>query len=81
MLSRRLQVLIDDDRYRRLEEEAQRTGASIGALVRHAIDARFASRWPDRRSAAAALLAADPMEVGGWDEIERELEHRYERPE
>jgi predicted DNA-binding protein len=40
-LSHRTQLLLDDERHRRLEEEARRTGRSIASLVREAIDARY----------------------------------------
>jgi predicted DNA-binding protein len=76
-LSRRTQLLLDDERHRRLEEESRRTGRSIGALVREAIDVRFglAEQAERHRVAAAALLAAprpaDPEP--DWAEIEREL--------
>jgi hypothetical protein len=61
-LTRRLQILIDDERYERLRQEAERTGAPIGALVRAAIDDRFA-RAVDRdevRGALRRLLDAPP---------------------
>ena len=41
-LTRRLQVLIDDDRAEALEREAARADISVGALVREAIDERLA---------------------------------------
>ena len=38
MLNRRLQVLIDDERWERLQRRSTETGASVGELVRRAID-------------------------------------------
>jgi hypothetical protein len=71
MLTRRLQVLIDDDRYERLRREAERTGAPIGAIVREAIDAALpAGRDPESIEAAGRqLLEAEPMPVGDWSEM------------
>jgi hypothetical protein len=75
-LSRRMQLLLDEGRHRHLAEEAARTGRSVGALVREAIDARFELHERDerRRRAAAALLcaprSADPEP--DWRKIERE---------
>lgn len=40
-LERRLQVLLDEDRYARLEAESRATGRSMGAIVRGAIDLHF----------------------------------------
>jgi hypothetical protein len=75
VLTRRLQVLIDDERYERLRREAERTGAPIGAVVRDAIDARFpAGRDPDSVGAAARrLLAAEPMPVDDWGDMKRQM--------
>jgi hypothetical protein len=76
-LSHRTQLLLDDERHRRLEEEARRTGRSIASLVREAIDARYerAQQGAGRRHAAAMLLDAprpsDPEP--DWAEVEREL--------
>jgi broad specificity phosphatase PhoE len=63
MLERRLQVLIDEDRYRRLRAEARRRGTSVGQLVREAIDSAFASDLARKRRAAKAILDAEPMPV------------------
>ncbi len=41
MLSERMQILLSQEQRQRLEEEAKRRGASVGSLVREAIDARF----------------------------------------
>lgn len=41
MLNRRLQVLVDDERYERLTRESERVGAPVGELVRRAIDHEF----------------------------------------
>lgn len=76
-LSHRTQLLLDDERHRRLEEEARRTGRSVASLVREAIDARYelAQQSAGARRAAAVLLDAprpgDPEP--DWAEVEREL--------
>jgi predicted LPLAT superfamily acyltransferase len=77
ILSHRTQLLLDDERHRRLEEEARRTGRSIASLVREAIDARYEleTQSAGRRRAATVLLGAprpsDPEP--DWVEVEREL--------
>ena len=53
MLSRRLQILLDERRYRRLHAEARARRASVGALVREAIDKAF--------PVSKAILSARPM--------------------
>lgn len=79
-LTRRLQVLVDEQRYERLQRESERTGAPVGAIVRDAIDARVpASAAPDEVAAAAdRLLAAEPMPVDDWNaEKQRMLDEMY----
>ena len=52
MLSERLQLLVTPAQRRRLDEESRRTGSSVGALVREAIDARYGSATADDRRRA-----------------------------
>jgi hypothetical protein len=83
MLSRRLQILIDDERYRRLSHESQRAGAPIGELVRRAIDHEYPPVADDRAAAAERLLAMSPPPGDGpepdWDEQKRDLLDGVER--
>ena len=41
VLDRRVQLLLDQETYRRLAEEASRTGRSVNALIRDAVHDRF----------------------------------------
>ena len=41
MFSERLQILFTPEQRKRLEEEARRRGASVGSLVREAVDGRY----------------------------------------
>lgn len=72
-MSRRLQILIDEERFRRLEAHASSRGASVAELVREAIDQAFPDETADRRRAAEMLLAAPQMPVEDWPEMKREL--------
>lgn len=72
-LARRTQVLLDEDRYARLEERARRTGASVGALIRQAIDVAYPAAPSDLERAGQELLDADPIAVADWPELKREL--------
>ena len=56
-LTRRLQVLIDDERYERLRRASEDSGAPVGELVRRAIDREFPPGALDRTAAADALLS------------------------
>ena len=79
MLNRRLQVLVDDERYARLARESERIGAPVGELVRRAIDHEFprAGAQDERERAGEALLAMPPPPGDGpepdWEDQKREL--------
>lgn len=62
MLNRRLQVLVDDERFERLARESERIGAPVGELVRRAIDHEFPGIGQDaeRERAGRELLAMPP---------------------
>jgi len=79
MLNRRLQVLVDDERYERLTRESERIGAPVGELVRRAIDHEFpgAGHDAERERAGRELLAMPPPPGDGpepdWEDQKREL--------
>ena len=79
MLSRRLQILLDDEQYVRLEAHARERGLSVGAAVRDAIDRAIPSDAARRRAAARAILAAEPMAVGSIGDLKRELDQAHAR--
>jgi hypothetical protein len=77
MLTRRLQVLVDEDRYERLAQASNRLGTPVGELVRRAIDREFPPRGHDRTTAARRLLELAPPPGQGrepdWEEQKQEL--------
>jgi hypothetical protein len=75
MLNRRLQILIDDARYRRLEAVARERRLSVAAVIRDAIDAALPADLAKKQRAAGALLAAEPMSVPETvEELKSELD-------
>ena len=61
MLNRRTQILLDEERYARLEQAAQVSGRSVAAVIREAIDAKLArDDDADRRREAVDWLLAQP---------------------
>ena len=81
MLTHRLQLLLDEDRYQRLTEEAKRRDVSVAAVIREAIDRSLAfpeSRAERRRRAIDAILAAAPMPVpDDPEDLRREIDEMY----
>jgi predicted DNA-binding protein len=85
-LTRRTQILLDEERYRRLEERASQTGRSVASLIRDAIDAQLeGDEVARRRREAARALLAEPMPTGydrepDWEEVEDlEYDEDYRR--
>lgn len=74
MLKERLQVLIEREQRQRLEREAALRGTSVATLVREAIDLTFPPTLPRRRSAAAAILEAEPMPAPDLADLRHELD-------
>jgi hypothetical protein len=74
MLERRLQILLDDSRYRRLAAAARARKTSVAAVVRDAIDHALPGDADKKRAAAEAILKAKPIPVPATvEELKREL--------
>jgi Ribbon-helix-helix protein, copG family len=78
LMTRRLQILLDEDRYARLERQAQRRGTSVATLVREAIDTAFPVGGLTRAEAAQRILDAEPIPVDDWPMLKQEIEEMYE---
>ncbi len=74
MLDHRLQILLDDERHRRITEAARERGVSVAAIVREAIDRGLPSSDRQRRAAGEAVLAAKDMPVPDIPELLAELD-------
>jgi hypothetical protein len=67
-LDRRVQLLLDNDRYAALEREAQQSGRSVAAVIRVAIDEMLDHGAAGRRAAARRFLASrDPDDAPAVD--------------
>jgi hypothetical protein len=64
MLTHRLQILIDEERYERVRALAQQRGTSVATVIREAIDRGLPATQRRRTAAARRILDAAPMEVG-----------------
>lgn len=79
VLTRRLQVLLDEGRFARLEALARRRKTTVAALVRDALDHAYPSGALPKEEAVERLLSRPPADLGTWDEAKRELERDLER--
>ncbi len=63
MLTHRLQLLLDDERYERVQALARQRGTSVATVIREAIDRGLPATQRRRSAAARRILAAEPMPV------------------
>jgi hypothetical protein len=74
MLNKRLQILLDEARWKRLSSYAAERNLSVGAVVREALDRSLPASSDERRAAARRILGAEPMSVPTPAALRRELE-------
>lgn len=74
MLERRLQILLDEERYGRVSAHARHRGVSVGRVIREAIDALLPGSAPRRSAAAVRILKAKPMPVPDPAGLRKELD-------
>ncbi len=63
MLERRLQILLDENRYQRVAAEAKHRGVSVASVIREAIDRALPATAPQRQAAGERILSAPDMPV------------------
>jgi hypothetical protein len=77
---RRLHLLLDEARYRRVAAAARRRETSVAAVIREAIDTALPDDADKKRAAADALLAAEPVPVPETvEELKAEIEAAHAR--
>jgi hypothetical protein len=74
MFERRLQLLLDEDRYRRVSARARERGVSIARVIRDAIDLLVPSEAGKRSRAGERILRAARMPVPDPDVLRVELD-------
>ncbi|MEB3071517.1 antitoxin [[Mycobacterium] vasticus] len=74
LLGHRLQILIDDERHRRITAAARERGVSVATVVREAIDRGLAGPIDRRESAGQRLLDAPDMDVPELTALKQELD-------
>lgn len=78
LLERRLQILLDQDRYDRVARAAEDSGQSVGAVIRHAIDVTYPEDVGAAQHAARCFLdrTSEPRDEPPLDlrELRRNLD-------
>ncbi|MGH3501185.1 MAG: hypothetical protein ACRDQA_09920, partial [Nocardioidaceae bacterium] len=78
-MTRRLQLLLDEERYQRVATVAKVQRISVAAVIRDAIDHSLAPVDRHRDAAAKSILSAAPMEVPAGNGLLDELHGLRER--
>ncbi|HEV3323762.1 MAG TPA: hypothetical protein VG147_16415 [Solirubrobacteraceae bacterium] len=73
-LEHRLQILIDEDRHRRIVRAARQRGVSVATVVREAIDHGLSGPSARRLAAGRRVLGAPDMPVPDARQLRAELE-------
>ena len=80
VLERRLQILLDEPRYRRLAARARERKVSIASVVRDAIDEALPADLAKKKAAWEAIKRADPVPVpAAVEELRGELDEAHAR--
>lgn len=78
-MDRRLQLLLDEERYRRVAAAARQQRVSVAQIIRDAIDLTLAPEQRRRSAAGREILSAPEMEVPGGDGLLLELDELRSR--
>jgi hypothetical protein len=76
MLTHRLQLLLDEERYQRVHALARQRGTSVAAVIREALDRGLPATQRRRSAAGRRILAAEPMDIS---DLSTELEELRSR--
>lgn len=76
---KRVQVLLEPAQHARLEREARRRETSVAALVREAIDRRYAAEQGMRDRAYETLVKGPALPVTDWSSMEKQLQQARTR--
>ncbi len=62
-MTRRLQILLDEDRYQRVAAAARARGTSVATVIREVIDRGLPADDDERATALQRILSAEPASV------------------
>ena len=70
--TKRVQILMEPEEYRELEEIARQKGVSVAELIRTAVKERYFLASKKQGEAIADILAMN-LPVGDWEAVEAEI--------
>lgn len=72
-LTKRLQLLLTQEQYRKLKAYAAKHKRSIGAVIRDSITRTLSERSKSEKMKALERLLSRSAPVGDWEEMEQEI--------
>lgn len=78
-LTRRLQLLLDEERYARVAAIAAEEQRSVASVIRDAIDAATGAPASAKQQAWATIAAAEPMDVPDPHDLRAEIDAAHDR--
>jgi hypothetical protein len=80
-MTRRLQILMDEERYQRVAALAQSRRVSVATVIRDAIDRGLPRADDERAAAGRRFLAAEPIEVPATvEQLRAEIAEAHDVP-
>ena len=78
-LTRRLQLLLDEERYARVAAIAAEQQRSVASVIRDAIDTATGASSADRSRAWSIIASAEPMDVPDPGGLRAEIDAGHDR--
>lgn len=75
---KRLEVRFKEEEFAKVEEIAKKMGKPAAAVVREAVDVLYEKFTQKEREKAVKKLAALKIELPSWEELEEEIETKYD---
>lgn len=81
MLSKRVEILFDPAEVEALRRQAEKSGMSVGALIRQAVKEKYLTPSLKERNAALNRLLSPQCQISlpSWKQIKKELEESMRR--
>jgi hypothetical protein len=75
-VTRRAQILMDPEEYRRLEVIARHKQVAVAELIRRAVREKYLLEQQDRRRLVEEICGME-LPVGDWEDMEAEIEDAH----
>ena len=77
-LKKRVEIQLDGEEYRKVEELAKLKGKPVARIVREAVSLYHDAVSNEERKKAVKNIAGIQADMPSWDKVEKEIESKYE---